>query len=305
MTSPEISPALLSLAASRAARALSHWSPQELDRVADAVVDALAADARRWGDDGLDGLADAATLRAGARVLAAEDAVAADQKLAWTALSERGGWWHAESPSRAIARTLFGGPGTGVDVVDGRTLSDDLAAEVWAGQLLALASFVAGIDGVADDASRSLAWRRWSGAVLVALPWCGATLRVLLPAAAVERVVRAGVRRPASAPVPASAHGAVVPVLQAVAAHATRLEVRLDAFEIDLGSLVSLREGDVLHVRHALDAPVRVCAVQSDADATPLCAAWLGQRDGALAIELARASVHSKAAELARASSLS
>ncbi len=303
MTSPEISPALLSLAASRAARALSHWSPQELDRVADAVVDALAADARRWGDDGLDGLADAATLRAGARVLHAEDAAAADQKLAWTALSERGGWWHAESPSRAIARTLFGGPGTGVDVVDGRTLSDDLAAEVWAGQLLALASFVAGIDGASDDASRALAWRRWSGALLVTLPWCGATLRVLLPAAAVERVVRASGRRAVGAPV--SAHGPLVPVLQAVAAHATRLEVRLDAFEIDLGSLVSLREGDVLHVRHALDAPVRVCAVQSDADATPLCAAWLGQRDGALAIELARASIHSKAAEPARASSLS
>ena len=298
---------LLSPTESRTARALRRWSDDELGRFADAVVRALAADASRWGDgDAFNGHVDAPSTRGARRAVHAEDLEAPARLPDWSAVSEQGAWWSlGESPSRRISRALFGEPGTGPDALDGRRIADDLAGELWAGQLRALAALVAG-DGLADAEALAQAWRRWSGAVLVELPWCGASLRLLFRAAQVERVVLAA---GASGGRPARPAGAsavpVVPVLRALAGHGTRLDARLDSFEIDLGSLVSLNVGDVLRVRHPLDKPVRVCASQAPLDGEPVCAGWLGRRDAVLAIELVRPSQPTTATDPLRSKTLS
>ena len=292
------------MAESRAARPLRRWSADALERFAAAVAGALANDAARWGaGDALRGLADAASTLGASRVVHAEDVEAASRPSDWTALSQHGAWWHLDgSPVSRIGRALFGDGGGAAGTLDGRRLADELAGELWAGQLRALATLVANADGPVEADAPAKAWGRWSGAVLVALPWCGATLQLLFLSAQVERVLAHGPRgeqrpRPPTTP--------TVPALRALADHGTRLAVRLDPFEIDLGSLVSLSVGDVLHVRHALDKPAQVCAAEAPVDAEPLCAGWLGRRGDALAVELARPARPSAAADPFRAKPLS
>ncbi len=297
-TTPVTRPcALLAAAESRAARPLRRWSADALARFGQAVAGALADDAQRWGAD--DALA-AASIRGGARAVHAEDVEPSARPADWTALPGHGTWWHlGDSPLRRIGRALFADAG---GALDGPRVADDLAAELWAGQLRALTALVARADAPADADTPAKAWGRWSGAVLVALPWAGATLQLLFRAAQVERVLAPGAgAEPASRP----AGGPVVPALRALADHGTRLAVRLDPFEIDLGSLVSLSVGDVLHVRHALDKPVQVCAHEAPVDDEPLCVGWLGRRDDALAVELARPARPSAAADPFRAKPLS
>ena len=283
--------ALLSVADSFAARPLRRWSTDELERFADAVATALSADALRWGaDDALRKLVDADSIRGAAHAVHAEEVEPSARPADWSDVSGQGAWWHlGQSPTRMISRALFGSAGGGASALDGRSVADELAAELWAGQLQALAALVATDHGSADADARARTWRRWSGAVLVTLPWCGATLQLLFDAAQVARVLHAtGARGKRASPV---AGVPAVPALRALADHRARLTVRLDAFDIDLGSLVSLNIGDVLHVRHALDKPAHVCAAEARIDDAPLCAAWLGRRDDALAIELARLAV--------------
>ena len=295
MTSATISAtrpsALLSAADSLAARPLLRWSADELERFADAVAAALSADALRWGaDDALRTLVDADPTRGAARAVHAEEVEPSARPADWTEVSGQGAWWHlGESPTRRISRALFGSAGGGASALDGRGVADELAADLWAGQLQAVATLVATDHGLADADARARTWRRWSGAVFVTLPWCGATLHLLFDARQVARVLLAPGARGKRVSPAAGAHP--VPALRALADHRARLTVRLDPFDIDLGSLVSLNVGDVLHLRHALDKPAHVCAAGAPIDHAPLCAAWLGRRDGALAIELARLAV--------------
>jgi hypothetical protein len=277
--------ALLSVDASNAARALRRWAADDLERFADAVVAALAMDVRRWGAD-----APLLRLHEGAgtrRVMHAEDVEPAARPADWCVVSEGGAWWHLPgSPVRLVRRMLFGEGHGGSGSTDAHRIADEVAADVWSGQLQALAQLVAGSGESGQCDGEAQAWCRWSGAVHLSLPWGGTTLQLLFPASRVAHVLSlSGVKCARAAP---ANQAALTPFLGAVAGLGARLELRLDAFEIDLGSLVGLAVGDVLHVGHALDKPVRVCAVQAPLDGDPLCLGWLGQRDGALAVELAR-----------------
>lgn len=291
MTSASVSAsdALLSLEASEATRALHRWCDDELDRFARAVDAALEQDFRRWGAVESSQRASDVAARFDARhAVHAEDVAPAERSVAWHVVAQGAAWWHLpEAPERLVCRTLFGQASGGAGVPDARRIADEVSADVWAGQLQALDRLVGGDGDSRAGSDPAQAWRRWSGAVHLSLPWCGAVLQLLFSqeqvAYVISRIASPGAGSPRTDVAP------LTPVLDAARGLHARLELRLDSFEIDLGSLFSLGVGDVLHVGHALDKPVHVCAARAPLDDDPLCTGWLGQRDGALAVELARA----------------
>jgi flagellar motor switch protein FliM len=125
----------------------------------------------------------------------------------------------------------------------------------------------------------------WSGGVLLSLPNAGALLPSLLLN---PQCVRVLLGSQASHPmVPERARRAppiTVTVEQALAGHTLPIQAELAGCELDLGTLQSLRLGDIVPLPHALDEPLLV--------STPVygtfCAGFLGRQAGSKAIELLR-----------------
>jgi hypothetical protein len=262
------------------ARPLLRWSDAQLHEVAARVVGAATLWAAHWHagpafEAGLPALSDAVAVHA-------EDRTGAARAASWRPCGEasaQGPWWAFEAdadPAAVLATALFGAPGAAAAEVGRRAWSDWLAAVD--GLCRVAAEDVDGPHG-----SIEAAWRRWSGAVLVELPWFGARVRLLLLADGVGRLLRepraVHARRAGVAPRSA---------LAAVAGAPVRLRAQLESFELELGSLVSLRVGDVLHTRHALDRPVQLATAEAADDAPPIGHAWLGRQGDALAVELIR-----------------
>jgi flagellar motor switch protein FliM len=76
-----------------------------------------------------------------------------------------------------------------------------------------------------------------------------------------------------------------VPVEQALAQRTVSLRVGFAACEFDLGSIASLRVGDVVPLAHSLHAPLIVSSPQG----MPLCRGFLGRQGEMKAVELAPA----------------
>ena len=74
-----------------------------------------------------------------------------------------------------------------------------------------------------------------------------------------------------------------VPVTTAIAARTTALRVELSPVVVDLGTLVSLRVGDVLTLPQRLEQPLQL---RAPGDPRLVCLGYLGARDGHRAIEL-------------------
>lgn len=289
MNVPAPRAALLSESASRDARALVRWTTPELDAIARTVANALARAARRWGggervDRHVETLASARL-----HVIHAEDAEPALRSAPWTSLGPRARWSLAADPVQCLREALFGESPVVPSARDGRRIADELAAECWAEQCAALQAL---LDEATANAARAMPdspsdpWQRWSGAVVVDVPWFGASWRLLIDAAAVRGLPQLSKQR---RPEPAGIdREAPMPVLRALGRTPVRLQVRLAPVDIDFGSLISLNIGDVLRVGHAVDEPVHVGAPGSPIDATPLCHGWLGARDERVAIELLR-----------------
>lgn len=127
-------------------------------------------------------------------------------------------------------------------------------------------------------------FKPWSGSLILSLPGArgasivlllnGACARILLPAAA------------AAAAVPPSDEGRpkLVELRDALAGRSLTLRVELSPCELDLGSLQTLRVGDIIPLPHPLEEPLRV----STAAGSPFCAGFLGRRGGSKALELVR-----------------
>ncbi|OWQ46378.1 hypothetical protein CDL60_12900 [Roseateles noduli] len=122
----------------------------------------------------------------------------------------------------------------------------------------------------------------WSGSVIARLDLRGAetlTLWLLLDGDSAATLLR-DLPRPGAA--------AALPPLQstvtaAIAAHTAALRVELAPVVIDLGTLQSLRVGDVLPLPHRLERPLELRAPD---DARIACLGYLGARDGHRAVEL-------------------
>lgn len=285
---------LLPAAASHAGTSsLAWWTPAELTLVERALGQALARACRRWSSgDRFDAFIDQIAA-GGTRAFPAEDAPESLRDIAWLPLQSGSGrrlsWAATEAPHDVLLSALFGEGARAATPAGDPEIARELAAECWREQCAALRAEVdaSGPSGDGDAAGPSASpWKRWGGAVVVELQWFGATLRLLAHVETVRTLVRAaGVRRAAP---PRRLDGAPVRVLDALGGAAVRLEARCAGASIDLGSLVSLRVGDVLRLDHALDEPVRLVASGAVTDAPALCHGWLGRSGAAVGVELAR-----------------
>ncbi|WP_419688238.1 FliM/FliN family flagellar motor switch protein [Burkholderia theae] len=129
--------------------------------------------------------------------------------------------------------------------------------------------------------------RRWTGAVLLRLTVGGQILWLALNATAAESWLRTGGFETA-APVTS---GAAPLTTLSVALRDARVNVHIELrpVEIALGDLMTLAPGDVIHTQHAIDVPLQILVSTVDGASTvPLCHAYLGMRDGARAVVLAK-----------------
>ena len=270
-----------SVAESRDARPLGHWSGDALDRARATVDRALKCWCERWG---LDGSVDAA-----ANAVEAQAA----REVAWigvpgVASSLAAGAGAAES---ALDGLLFGTstrPASGAESI-GRDVAAAALAELL-DHLGRVATTPARRDVLPMNAPPPSDGARWSGAIVLRLilagdgrgePWwlhCGEPVAAVLCGSSTSVVTTTG-RTP------------IVGIAQAIAHRPLRLQVSLAATPVTLGTLQSLRVGDVLPLSHRLDAPLDVAVATSPRD--PLCAAYLGRREQSRAVELIALASHS------------
>ena len=206
------------------------------------------------------------------------------------------------APTAAMTSLMFGAPPVHAGR-DGPTIAAEVAGEAWNDLCRALAS---GLStplaakqpvntpaATAAEASTPPAsdWRPWSGAISIRLADGTAAAPLLIlqlsPAAAGRLVVAHRV-----APIaPAHAAPKLQPLAEAIDRKVVRLSVELSGMTLDLGTLQSLRAGDVLALSHRLDHPLQVSlhsAIGGRRVSTALCAGLLGARGDRRAVELLR-----------------
>lgn len=163
------------------------------------------------------------------------------------------------------------------------SVAEDLVRAAWRDLERRLGGLVPPRPPTADPA-RPPAFSPWSGALLLTFPWWDAELWLLLDGAAVEHRLAPTRRAPAPA-------GGLVPVWRALSRRPASIQVLAGSFELDLGTLASLRPGDVIRIPQALDQPLDVLAVGApDQPPTPIGAAFLGRVGDRRAVELVRRS---------------
>lgn len=134
--------------------------------------------------------------------------------------------------------------------------------------------------------------RPWSGALMLIVRVGVQTMGLLLSPECVSRYF--GVWTTAT--VSSGSNNPLVPLLHASASLALPLRVEMEPFEIDLGTLVTLRPGDILRTSHTLEMPLVVhvgpAAKRPEAslDAQHLCGGFLGNQGDHCAVELLRRS---------------
>lgn len=173
---------------------------------------------------------------------------------------------------------------------NGWAMSDGLASEAWDAWNATLLPFLEGSNrapvphGQIDP---------WSGGLYVAFPWAHSDWILFLNALQVDRLL--GRRRAPPVPHPQPARGStgLVPLSRAINGHTLTVRIELGALTLSLGQLWSLSAGDVVILEHALDTPAAMHLVSEDEDnasrnarSEPLCASWLGQSAGQMAVEL-------------------
>lgn len=188
-----------------------------------------------------------------------------------------------------VQALLFGGCGAAGG------LAADTATAAWTDWCLRVArqcgaTHVAQREVSASDGAQALPGlfsRRWTGAVLLRLTVGGQILWLALNATAAEGWLRTDGLETA-APVTS---GAAPLTTLSVALRDARVNVHIELrpVEIALGDLMTLAQGDVIHTQHAIDVPLQIMVSTVDrASTVPLCHAYLGMRDGARAVVLAK-----------------
>lgn len=237
------------------------WSRRELELAARALGEMVRSWSRDWD------------LRVAEEVLCTIAAdVPSGRDAAWECLgsSPRGGaaWlqWDPAQTGR-MARDWFGEDAQETPVV--ASVID--ACRKDAAHRMAQALALAPAPDLPVDAA---AWSPWGGAVIASHPVGGA---LLMEGPVIRRLLEA-----AGSPKPRRPGGTLVPVHEALGAAPMPLQVELEGCELDLGELEALQAGDVLRLRHRVDAPVLVM----QPDGRLLLGGWLARTRGRRAIEL-------------------
>jgi hypothetical protein len=141
------------------------------------------------------------------------------------------------------------------------------------------------VDPRQTEPERAL-FKPWSGLVIVSAPDAGPLFHsLLLNAQCVRMLLRSQANQPTT-PKRVPQAPIVTSVEQALADHKLPIQVELAGCELDLGTLQSLRLGDIVPLSHALDEPLLVSTPAYGA----FCAGFLGRQAGSKAIELLRPS---------------
>lgn len=255
------------------ARPLRAWSAQQQRRLQEVLQQTLLEWQTAWA------LAPAGAAAASVE-LEAQAASDSDQVL-----------WHLESsvgadqtatprgqvdPLSILGEQLFGlraSPPAPAGV--GPTIALNVVGAAWADWLqrlsAALAAPVVAHTSTDNDAAASI----WTGALQARMTWCSQTFCLLLPGVVLAHLLPA-------APVPASPVNPLTRLDDALHGESLNLQVRLDDVTLTLGELEHLQSGDLVLLSHRLDAPLHLVGPHNQA----LCSAWLGQRDGRVAVEL-------------------
>jgi flagellar motor switch/type III secretory pathway protein FliN len=245
------------------ARPLHWWSAAQLTELARQIEPVWAAWLRDW----------AATPTAGMVAVACE--LAAERKdlahLHWNVLGATGSEcaWHCAVSEESASP------------IDG-----SIAKAVWQE---AQADFQAAIcarlklESCATTSYLASNFKEWAGAVILSMGdgQCSPVQHVLLAAQPVSQML-AGFA-PRRSEENTRLQRALVPVEAALNDKPVRISAQLAPCEIDLGSLLGLRVGDIVPLPHPLEEPLAV-----HLESHPFCRAYLGKQGGAKAIELVR-----------------
>lgn len=278
---------LLSLEESRArSRPLRSWASKDRALVAERVGGAFQAWRDAWALDATE----VSVVAASSCELVGVDA-RSDPSTWESAPSCPGLWWSVSGGSRgkagAAAATaelllaLFGGR-------DERFRSSTTSAEggiapevvdaSWRDLWARFSAALAGTTPAQLSPERALV--PWSGALVAQLPWWGCQLSLLLGAEVVERVVPAA---PPRAPPPARP---IEPIWRAISERRFEVRAELEACELTLGELASMRPGHVIGTLHALEQPLELTICAGDQEPVTACAGFLGKLGDLRAIEL-------------------
>ncbi len=173
---------------------------------------------------------------------------------------------------------------------DGWAMSGELGNEAWDAWLLALSPFFEGSHRASVSPGRV---DPWSGGLHIAFPWVSSDWILHLNALQVDRLLGRRRAPPVPNPQTSSQSAALTPLSKAMERHPLMVRVELGSLTLNLGQLWSLSVGDVVTLDHTLETPAAMYLVPSEddgvsaqKDAAPLCASWLGQTSGQMAVEL-------------------
>ncbi|BFO56017.1 FliM/FliN family flagellar motor switch protein [Acidovorax sacchari] len=244
------------------ARPLRAWSAARQAVVRDACQAAYGAWCRDWG-----------LVEAPVQVV---EAAMAPGALGCAAASQvLRGWLFGDAPASGAA--------------EGPDMAADIAAQAWSALQSALAGLAPEARESRDAAEAPAAW---SGALAVLFPWGGKSWAWRLDGDCVQALL--GRHEPPSSGCaartgqgPATPRAALAPLDQALRGHRVAMHIHLQPLTLSLGQLQSLAVGDVIALDHPLAAPAAArLSAGGREPAKPLCAAWLGQSGGHLAVEL-------------------
>lgn len=185
----------------------------------------------------------------------------------------------------ALALQLFGLP-TAVSNLGSAysesSVAQSIAKDAWVDWRSRLETILGG-DAMWDDTPVAPGWTTWNGHLKIHLPWWSGTWSLDLPAKSVQLLLGEG---QASKPVDLKRLPPLVSLGKAIAEESVRLDVQFKPISLTLGQIQALRFGDVVPINHRLENPIAVEIHKEDSAMHLLCYAWLGQRDGMVAVEL-------------------
>ena len=263
------------IVAAQAARPLRHWPDAALARARGAIERTWRDWCVRWQVTSAD--VDARN--------ACDDASSAARS--WT--PGRLSWLSAgaEDAVDAMQALLFGREGQAAGT--SAPIARELAAEALADLVRSFSALGSSIGGQRKpehdlDMPPEVDGRRWSGALRVRLQTVrdGRTTSWHLHFGEPLAAVLCGGVQPGSA----AGRPALQGVADAIATQSLRFQVCLGETTLTLGTLQSLRVGDVLPLSHRLDQPLQVVAPGATRETPPFCAAFLGSRGPHRAVEL-------------------
>lgn len=245
-------------------RPLVCWRDDQLAALAGALEDVLGAWATGWGLQDLP------------RVTCAAAGLALDGAWRELQLDRQPAGWMQEVGPELLVTSLFAQDARPGPIASELAMACEKDAIARVLGLLRLSSVAGSGDGQPDA---SVPWAGNLG-VTVSRPlgW-----RLLLQANVVRAWIAAqGLQAPADLPCKSAA---LASALDALVHRRIKLDVRLEGCELQLGALQGLQSGDVVRLRHRVEAPAAV----TDGAGTPLFDGYLGRRGGLKAIELTAA----------------